>query len=142
MLASVREGLLDDPIRRQLNGRWQLAHVTLDADLHAETRIADRGDEPWELAEPGPWAHIVAIIGLAQEAKQLVQLIDSLPAGRFDGGERCTRRGWIARQHDACRAGLHAHHADVMSNDIVQLAGDPHALIEHRTTRALLTLKL
>ena len=45
--------------------------------------------------------------------------------------------------HDAPRgAGLDAHHADVVGDDVVQLARDPYALLEHRPAGVLLALAL
>ena len=50
----------------------------------------------------------------------------------FDRGQRfcCLLR--LARHDPTRRAGLHSHDAHVVRHDIVQLAGDPHPLGEHR----------
>ena len=58
---------------------------------------------------------------LAEEAEQAVHLLDRLAAGRFYIGKRLLGLLWVPLQDAAGGAGLDAHDADVMGDDIVQL---------------------
>ena len=95
-----------------------------------------------ELAHAGLRRQLVLVAVLAQEPEQAVQLRDGLPARRLDRGQRLLRLGLIAVDHEARGARLDAHHAHVVRDDVVQLARDPHALLEHRPPRVLLALAL
>ena len=48
----------------------------------------------------------------------------------------------LAGHHASRRAGLDAHDADVVGDDVVQLARDAHPLLEHGPPRVLLALPL
>ena len=93
-------------------------------------------------ARPGWGASSSAWSGAAQEAEQPVQLDDGLPAGRLDRAQGLDRLVGLALHHPPGRPRLHAHHADVVGHDVVQLAGDAHPLVEHGLAGVLLPLPL
>jgi hypothetical protein len=72
----------------------------------------------------------VAPFALPKRAEEGPHLGDRLPRRGLDRRERC-RRSWRIHVEDAPRcAGLDTHDGNVMRDDIVQLAGDPEALLD------------
>ena len=116
--------------------------VTLDREVDGQLALRGLRDEVAELGEAGLGGEVVGLAGAAQEPEQTVQLDDRLAAGRFDRAERRRRLVRLAFHHPPGRAGLHAHHADVVGDDVVQLAGDADPLGEHGLAGVLLPLSL
>ncbi len=61
----------------------------------------------------------------------MLQLGDGLPTGRLDRAQRLLGLFGLARHDPACGTGLHSHDADMVGDDVVQLASDTHSFIEH-----------
>ena len=142
MLERVRQGLLDDPVGRDVHGRRQRPLLALDSDLDGQLRLAHRRRQARQLPEPRLGGQWIGVPRLAQEAEQPVQLLHRVAARQLDRGQRLLRLLRVPVDDDAPGAGLDAHHADVVGDDVVQLPGDPHALLKHRAASVLLAFAL
>ena len=142
VLEGVGERLLDDAVHRQLERARQRPRLALDRQVDRQLALRRLRDQLRQLREVGLRRQRVVLALAAQEAEQPVQLDDGLPAGRLDRAERLLRLVGPPRHHPPRRARLDAHHADVVGHDVVQLARDPDALLEHRPARVLLALAL
>jgi hypothetical protein len=116
--------------------------VTLDREVDRELALGHLRDQVLELGEAGLRAEVVSLAGTAQEPEEPMELGDRLPTGRLDRAEHADGLLGMAVQYPPCGSGLDSHHAHVMGNDVVQLTGDPHALLEHRPAGLLLPLAL
>ena len=85
---------------------------------------------------------VVRLVGTAEKAEQPVQLEHGLAAGVLDRTQylHCLLR--TPQHHAPCGAGLNAHDADVMRDDVVQFTSDAHPLLEHGAPRVLVPLAL
>ena len=99
-------------------------------------------DELGQLGEIRLRRQLVGLIGAAEDAEQPVQLEHGLSAGVLDRAEDLLGFGGLLRHDTTRRPGLHAHHADVVGDDVVQLASDPHPFLEHGAAGVLLPLAL
>ena len=142
MLERVRERLLDHAVGGHLERAGQRARLSLDQELDVELALPRLGDEVGELGEIRLRRQLVGLVRPAQEAEQPVQLDDGLAARGLDRAQDLLRLLGLAFHHAPGGACLDAHHADVMRDDVVQLARDPHALLEHRAPGVLLPLPL
>jgi hypothetical protein len=77
-----------------------------------------------------------------QDAQQPAHVVDRLAPGGLDGGQRLAHLRLLALEHPRRALGLHDHDADVVRDDVVQLAGDAGALVGHRLAGAQLALAL
>jgi hypothetical protein len=100
------------------------------------------GDQVAELRQIRLRREVVGLVGSAQEAEQAVQLKDGLPAGGFDRAQGGFGLVGLAPQHPSCRPGLKAHDADMVGDDIVELAGDAYPFLEHGPAGVCLPLPL
>ena len=141
MLERIRESLLDDPVRRQLDAERKLARVTVDAELDRKAGLAQLLDERRHIAEP--WlgcerlAHVVA-----EHAEQAAHLGQCTAPGVLDGLEHLARRGIRVPEHAPLRTRLHDHHRDVVGDHIVQLACDPRPFLDNGLTGGHVALAL
>ena len=138
----VRERFLDDAIGGHLERAGQRPRLPLDRELDRQPALPGLGDELGQLGEIRLRRQLVGLIGAAEEAEQPVQLEHGLAAGVLDRAEHLLGLGGLLRHDAPRRAGLHAHHADVVGDDVVQLARDPHPLLEHGAAGVLLPLAL
>ena len=122
--------------------RGQRPRLALDRELDRQPALPGLRDELGQLREVGLRRQLVGLVGAAEEAEQAVQLDDGLPAGGLDRAERLLGLVGLPRHDAPRRAGLDAHDADVVGDDVVQLARDPHALLEHGAAGVLLPLAL
>ena len=90
-----------------------------------------RRRQPRKLTQARARSQIVQVAGLPQESEQAVQLPHRLSARDLDRGQRLLRLDTVTVDHDPGGAGLDAHHAHVVGDDVMQLPRDPHALLEH-----------
>ena len=74
--------------------------------------------------------------------EQAAQLAQRLAPRALDGQRRRARVVWLVADHSPRRAGLHDHRRHRVCDQVVQLARDPHALVEHRRAGAVLALEL
>src|SRR5207247_1542414 len=67
-------------------------------------------------------------------------LCERLPARLLDHEQRLPLLRLIGSEQSPCRRRLHGHHADAVSDDVMQLAGDTRALVRDGRVRTLLPL--
>ena len=128
---AVGEGLLHEAVGRQVDGGRHGPRHTGHVELDVEAGRAYPFYQVGELRDPGLRRERRVVPGL-QHAEQPAHLRQCLLAHRADGVERrggCRR---VAFQRHRTSLGLHDHHADVMCDDVVQLAGDAVALGDDR----------
>ena len=145
VLERVGQRLLHDPVGRDVDRLRQrrarspstVSSTASSRVAHARRRAARAG------ATPGCGARLVLVArpGAGSPSRRCSSAT-ACRLERLDRGQRLLRLGRIAVDHDARGAGLDAHHAHVVGDDVVQLARDPHALLEHRAPRVLLALAL
>src|SRR6185312_575795 len=128
----VREGLLQDPVRRLVEARRERPREALDADVDRDAGRAVPLDERVKRAEPG--RRLDRLVGrvLAQPAHQLVDLADGLAGDVLDRRERRAGRLGVALLKQPGRARLHQDHVDRVGGRVVQVARDPGALLRGR----------
>ena len=85
---------------------------------------------------------IVRLIGTAEKAEQPVQLEHGLAAGVLDRAQHLHRLLRTPQHDPPCRAGLNAHDADVVRDDVVQFPSDAYTLFEHCASCVLVPLAL
>ena len=85
----------------------------------------------------GPIARLVA-----EQRDEPPHVLLGLAGGAGDRLEGLGRRLGVARREALAGAGLHDHHADRVGDDVVQLGGDPGALVADRQRRVRLALLL
>ena len=138
----VRERFLDDAIGGHLERPGQRPRLPSIESSTVSPPLSGLGDELGQLGEIRLRRELVGLIGAAEDAEQPVQLEDGLPARVLDRAEDLLGPGRLLRHDAARRAGLHAHDADVVGDDVVQLARDPDPLLEHGAAGVLLALAL
>src|SRR5690606_10620286 len=79
---------------------------------------------------------------VAQDPEELLQLTDRLAAGALDATEGLLRDVRVASEGPPGGAGLDPDEAHRVRDHVVELAGDPEALVEHRAPRVLSSLDL
>src|SRR5581483_10399782 len=117
VLERVREGLLDDPVRGEVDGRWEIVALALDGELDLEARGTDRRCEALELGDPRLRRKRRVVVVLAEHAEQAAHLDERLTARALDLLERGRRRVIALR---ARSAGLEHDDAEVVRDDVVQ----------------------
>ena len=147
VLERVGQGLLDDPVGGELQagvkGPWRPIHGQFDR----ETGAADLLDELAESLEARDRrAGVVAASRrpgrVAQHAQHPPHVGQRLATGPVDGLERRAHALRPPVERGQSGAGLDHDHADMMRDDVVELAGDPLALVLDRAARSLLALGL
>ena len=139
VLERVRERLLDDPVGGDLEARVERALVALDHELHGETGGPELVQQLVEAVEPG---RRVRGLLLAQDPEHPAHVGQrEAPGGR----DRLEGRPGLVRAlvDDAQRAARLDHdHAHVVRDHVVQLAGDPLALVADGALGPLVALAL
>ena len=75
------------------------------------------------------------VLGAPEHAEQTAHLVDGLAAGYLDRRQRLAHVRLLALEDARRCARLDDDHADVVCDDVVQLAGDPGALVDDRDSR-------
>ena len=101
-------------------GRSQHAHVDAGG--------ADRVEQRVEVGEPGGGAGAVVVARVAHAAHGRAGLSEGLARHLRDLLERRARLFGIRVDQGASRSGLHGDCAEVVADDVVDVARDPHAL--------------
>ena len=141
MLERVRQRLLDDPVRRQLDPDRQLAPLALDAELDRKAGLAHLRDERRQVVEPRLRRERVGRVA-AQHPDQAAHLGQRAAADLLDRLEHLARRPPLAVEHAPLGARLDDHHRDVVRDHVVQLARDPRPLLDDRLARGEVALAL
>ncbi len=130
VLEGVGQGLLHQPVHRELHSGRQVRRLPADLQRGIQSRGPDPVDERVELAEiryrlPG-LAGVLAG-GLAQDAEEPAGIGQRGPPGGRHGAHDVggpVRRG---RRRGDRRVGQGGHDGEVVGDDVVHLAGDPGA---------------
>lgn len=109
-------------------------------DLDVEPGGAHRVDQFLDLGEAGLAA--ARLVAAVQQVELAAQVDHGGAAGVFDGGERAGGRAGVAREGQSCRAGVDSDGADVVGDDVVQVAGDGLALVGQRPVQGGVLLLL
>jgi hypothetical protein len=78
------------------------------------------------------WRQVVTLLLPAQDTHQLLQVGDGLAAGRLHRSDGRDGLGGVAVEQPAGDPGLHAHHAHMVGDHVVQFPGDPDPLLQYR----------
>ena len=142
VLERVREALLDDAIGGQVERRRQrhsvAPHVELDGKAGAPKGLQQRV----EAAEAGLRSQLHVLGPLAHGAEEAAHLAERVAAGLLDARERLPVPLQLGRQLVPHGPDLEHHDADGVRDDVVQLAGDPRALLRDGDTGRRLALPL
>ena len=140
MLERVGERLLHDAVRGEVDARRQLARRARDTKLDGETGRANVPNERVELCKGRLRRHRDLLVLGAEHAEQPPHLVERLRGGSLDRVDG--RAGVVGLGLEAVPrpSGLEDDDADRVRDDVVQLAGDARALLEHCEARLLLPL--
>jgi hypothetical protein len=128
VLAGVGQRLLHHPVRGQLGASGQRPGRSVQAERHRHARVPRLLDQLAELVQAGQRGQAGPLVPGAQHAEQAAHLGERLAPGVRDRGQRLGHPIRVGAQHVARPVGLHHHHADVVRDHVVQLAGDPGPL--------------
>ncbi len=129
MLADVGQGLLDDPVRGEVDGGGQPVAVGAGY-LDGEPRVAEGVDQLAEDGEAGcGFGGRLGVALLAQEADGDPQLVERGAAGVAYVGERLLGLVGTLVHDVGGDPGLHVDQGDVVGDDVVEVPGDPQPLL-------------
>src|SRR5919201_4775307 len=142
VLEAVRQALLDEPVRGEVDPGRKLLGRAFDAELDRKPRFACLLDELVEVLEARLRGEGGGLFGPAEDADHPAHLRERLAAGLLDDQQGLTLLLLVRPEQPPRRRSLHGHHADAVADDVVQLAGDPRALVRHCQTSPFLALAL
>jgi hypothetical protein len=144
VLHGVGQRLLDDPVDDQLDAGRQRSAGPVDLQGHIEAGVAALPHQVGQLLDVGLGQPGRGAVRLPQDAHQPPHLTQRAPAGGLDVPDGLDRPLGIPSDRAPGRAGLDHHHAHAVGHDVVQLAGDPAPLLQHRLLgqRVLLALEV
>ena len=129
VLERVRERLLHDPVRGQVDARRQRHAARPRCAARPAARPRDLLDERVEPASPGCGAS-ASSSSPRRAAPRAGAAARRAPRGRSPRSPRAPRASRSGSASSIARPPrLHDHHADVVRDDVVQLARDPCALL-------------
>jgi hypothetical protein len=111
VLEDVRERLLDDPVRGQLDCGRKRPRLPDGAQLGLEPRVAHLGERPVELRQPG-LRRERRLVAVAQDADESLHLDQRVPPDLLHGLDRLEGAARIAGEQRLRGAGLNGHHRD------------------------------
>jgi len=125
VLEDVGQCLLDDAVGGHAYGRGQSRVVVgVDDQVYGQAGPADAVGQRGQVADARLRGEPGLLVRIAQDAEQAAHLGQCLPPAVLDLFQG--RRGRASRRLG--RGGLQDHDAEMMGDDVVQLAGDPGAL--------------
>ena len=125
MLQRVREGLLHDPVRGQVDTWRKRSELTLDRDRHRQPGVAHPFHEVVKLLQAGMWLEVVIIRLVHEQVQQPAQLFEAGTARRVDGLQGPASRRGIGVEYAIGGLCLQHDHRQAVRDEIVQLPGDP-----------------
>ena len=134
VLERIRQRLLDDAVRRQLDTDRQVTPLAFDAQVDRQPCVADLRDQQREVVETRLRCERIGSVA-AQHPDQAAHLGQRTPADLLDRLQNLARRAVVRLEHPALGAGLDDHHRDVVRDRVVQLARDPRSLLDDRLSR-------
>ena len=142
MLARVRQRLLDDAIRRQVDAGRQRHRLALRSQLDPKAARAGLLHELAHVAQPRLRRQRCVGVRPAQDAKRAAHLVERVAPRALDRLQRFARALGVAVEHRPRALRLRHHPADAVRDDVVQLARDPRPLLADRGALALQRLLL
>jgi hypothetical protein len=126
----VAERLLHDPVGRQLHARRERARLPGHGHGGREPGPAGAVDQLAEVPETRLRRALGGLGVAAQHPEQAAHLVERLAGGLADGGE--VAHAVLGQPADPVGGGLglDRDHGHVVGDDVVQLAGDPGALLQ------------
>ena len=109
---------------------------------HGQAGAAELVEQRVEAVEAGLRREVEVVAVAAHRAEQPPHVGERGAAGLLDAAERLAVLGLRRGQVVADGADLEHDHADRVGDDVVQLAGDPRALLGHRDAGRRLALAL
>ena len=131
MLQGIGRGLLHDPVAGQLDPCRQGTYGALDVQVDRHARRAQPGHELRDLLQ-GRLRHRARIcVWVGEQTQQATHLGHTDAPGGLDRGERRAGllRGGVERPLGTLS--LDHDHAHAVSDQVVQLSGDPSPLLRH-----------
>ena len=136
VLEHVRQRLLHDPVRREVDAGRQLARLALDPELDRQARLAHLFGERLEAGEARLRRERERLVVRAEHARAAAAS-PRAPGARSTRSRRRRRAPRAARLERApCSARLQHDHADGVRDDVVQLARDAASLLRDRGASA------
>jgi hypothetical protein len=129
VLERVGQRLLHDPVRRDVDARRQLDRLALDHDLDWQPRRTGARDELVEPPQARRRRERQLRLVVAQQPQRTAHLAERLLARVLDHVERAPCLVDVVVEHPPAPARLQHNEADRVGDDVVQLAGDPRALL-------------
>ena len=110
--------------------------------LDGQAGAADLVEQRVEAVEAGLGHELGFVPFAAHGGEETAHLGERCPAGPLDASERIAVLGHRVGELVPDGADLEHHHADGVGDDVVELAGDPRALLCHRDACGRLALAL
>ena len=137
VLEGIGQGFLDDPVGGQLHAGIERPAGPLHRQLDREAGGADFLDEAADALQPGHRLACGIVLGrrvgcvgrVAQHAEHPAHVGQCLAARPVDGFECGTGPFRASIKRGQAGTGLDDDHADVVGDDVVQLAGDPFPFV-------------
>jgi len=141
VLERVRQRLLDDPVRGQLDPDRELPTLALDAELDGKARLAELPDEGGYVVEPRLGRQRLVHV-TAEHAEQAAHLCERAASALLDRLQHLARRGVRVAEHAPLGASLQDDHRDVVGDHVVQLTRDARSFLDDRLARGHVALAL
>jgi ABC-2 type transport system ATP-binding protein len=142
VLDRVGESFLYQAIRGQVDACRKLDGLSFDAQINLEPRLARLRHEPVEMLEAWLRSERRRFFGPPQHSDHPAHLGQRLSAGSLDDEQRVALAHLVGSEQPTHTGCLDGHDADAVTNDVVELAGNPSALLCDRRTGTLLALAL
>ena len=138
----VRQALLHEAVRRQVDAGWERYRLSLDLEVHREAGLASVGDERVDPAQARLWRQHRPTVRIPERADHPPHLRERLAPGPFDGEQRLALLLLLGTEQPTHAGRLDRHHADAVAHDVVELSGDPRAFLNDGTQRVGFTVAL
>jgi hypothetical protein len=123
------ERLLDHPVGREVDARGERGLLALDLELDRQAGRPCARDEVADVGERGLRSQRQLLVVAAQHAEQVPDLGERLAAGRLDRREGALGHVGLLAHEPFGGAGLADHRRDRRADHVVELPGDPRALL-------------
>ena len=129
VLAGVGECFLHHSVRRHVDAARQWTWITFHAVIDVQSTALCVVEQFGQPIDARLGHQRVAVVVGAQEPDEAPEFVDGLSARLLDRAERGDGSIGVTVEHPSCAAGLHAHHAHVVGDDVVQLSRDPDPFV-------------
>ena len=142
MLQRVRERLLHDPVRGQVDAGRQRSGLPLDRDGHRQTCVAHSLHQMIEVLHAGSRLAVLIVRLVHEQIQQSAQLLEAGTPGRVDGFQSPACRCDVGVEHSIGGLRLEHDHRKTVGDEVVQLSSDARALMGDRGTTGHLPVVL